>query len=375
MPEKLLLSAAFLLIVVAAQADIKSKPWGKVDEHQVDLYTLDNGHGLRAEISNYGATIVSLHTKDGAGNVGDVVLGFNTLEDYREKSPYFGCVVGRYGNRIAFGSFVLNGTTYKLPINNEPADIPCSLHGGTAGFDRKVWTATAKETPDGPSLELVLYSGDGDMGYPGNLRVKVIYTVTHGNALRVEYSAVCDQDTPINLTQHSYFNLKGEGNGDVLSHDMRLFASKYTPVNAGLIPSGKIDTVVGTPFDFLAVNKIGARIDSPHQQMLFGAGYDHNYVLDKKYGEFGMVAKVSESSTGRAMDVYSTEPGVQFYSGNFLDGKLVGKSGKAYVRRGGFCLETQHYPDSPNQPAFPSTILPKGKVYRSKTEYRFSTFD
>jgi aldose 1-epimerase len=375
MPEKLLLAIVCLLFAVAAHADIKSRPWGTVDEHKVDLYTLDNGHGLKAEISNYGATIVSLSTKDAAGNMGDVVLGFKTLEEYREKSPYFGCVVGRYGNRIAYGSFVLNGLTYKLPINNEPADVPCSLHGGNVGFDRKVWTATPRETPEGPTLELVLYSGDGDMGYPGNLRVKVVYTVTNSNALRVEYSAICDQDTPINLTQHSYFNLKGEGNGDILSHDLRLYASNFTPVNAGLIPTGRIEKVAGTPIDFLSPTKIGDRIESANQQMQFGSGYDHNYVVDKKYGEFGKVAEVSESTTGRRMEVYSTEPGVQFYSGNFLDGKLVGKSGKSYVRRGGFCLETQHYPDSPNKPEFPSTILPKGKVYRSKTEYRFSTLN
>ena len=375
MPEKLFFAFVCLIIAAAANADIKSRPWGKVDEHAVDLYTLDNGHGLRAEISTYGATVVSLHTKDAAGNMGDIVLGFNTLEEYREKSPYFGCVVGRYGNRIAFGSFVLNGLTYKLPINNEPADIPCSLHGGTAGFDRKVWTATPKETTEGPSLELVLYSADGDMGYPGNLRVKVVYTLTHQNALRVEYSAVCDQDTPINLTQHSYFNLKGEGNGDILSHNMRLYASNFTPVNAGLIPTGRIEKVAGLPFDFLTPRKIGERFESASQQMQYGAGYDHNYAHDKKYGEFGKVADVTESTTGRRMEVLSTEPGVQFYSGNFLDGKLVGKSGKAYVRRGGLCLETQHYPDSPNKPEFPSTILPKAKVYRSKTEFRFSTFN
>ena len=374
MPEKAFLLCLCALLTSAAAADVTVRPWGKIGERQVDLFTLDNGKGLRAQISNYGATIVSLETKDREGMTADIVLGFKTLDEYREKSPYFGCIVGRFGNRIAFGSFDLNGLTYKMPINNEPGGIPCSLHGGTEGFDKRIWTATSKNTEAGPSLELLLYSDDGDMGYPGNLRVKVIYTLTANNVLRVEYSAVCDQDTPLNLTQHSYFNLKGEGEGDILSHRLSLAASRYTPVNAGLIPIGRIDAVKGTPFDFIAAHTIGERIESTSQQMKYGMGYDHNFVLDKPLGEFGLAASVAEPTSGRSMQVWTTEPGVQFYSGNFLDGTLVGKAGKTYGKRNGFCLETQHFPDSPNQPTFPSSIVKKGKAFKSKTEFRFSVY-
>jgi aldose 1-epimerase len=373
--EKALFLCVCILIAAAARGDITSRHWGTIGDKRVDLYTLDNGDGIRAEISNYGATIVSLQTKDRRGRMGDIVLGFNTLDEYRQKSPYFGCVVGRYGNRIAYGSFVLDRITHKLPINNEPAGIPCSLHGGTEGFDKRVWQASATSTAGGPQkLELVLYSPDGDMGYPGNLRVKVVYTLTTNNILRVEYSAVCDKRTPINLTQHSYFNLRGEGDGDILGHRLQLAAARYTPVNAGLIPTGEIANVKGTPLDFMVTHLIGERVNSAHPQMRYGAGYDHNFVLDKFLGEFGLAAKVSEPTSGRAMEVWTTEPGVQFYCGSFLDGSLTGKSGRKYVHRGGFCLETQHYPDSPNQPNFPTTIIEPGKAFRSKTEFRFATF-
>jgi aldose 1-epimerase len=306
---------------------------------------------------------------DRNGKFGDVVLGFKKLADYEKKSPYFGCLVGRYGNRIAKGTFTLDGNTYHLAINKPPN----SLHGGLRGFDKVIWGATPMETKEGPALKLTYTSRDGEEGYPGTLSVTATYTLTDRNELRVVFTATTDKKTIVNLTHHSYFNLAGEGNGDILGHVVTLKANRFTPVDKNLIPTGMLEPVKGTPFDFRKPTAIGARISQPDQQLQFGGGYDHNWIADKLPGHLGVVAKVKEPTSGRVMEVLSTEPGVQFYTGNFLDGTLLGKSGKAYAFRNGFCLEPQHYPDSPNHPQFPSVVLKPGQTYKNTIIYRFST--
>lgn len=355
-------------------AGASMRPFGKTPDGQdVSLYSLKNRHGLVAEISTYGGILVRLLVPDRHGKMGDVVLGYGTVEEYIKDSPYFGAIIGRYGNRIAHGQFKLGGRTYELAKNNFPGGIPCHLHGGKRGFDKVVWKAEPFQARDGAGLALSYVSRDGEEGYPGNLTVKVTYVLTDDDGLRIDYLATTDQSTPVNLTNHSYFNLRGEGNGDILGHELTIRAERYTPVNAGLIPTGELEPVAGTPFDFLQPHAIGERVGASHEQLTFGLGYDHNWVLQNQGGKRALAATVFEPTSGRQMEVWTTEPGLQFYCGNFLDGKTIGKNGKPYAYRNGFCLETQHYPDSPNQPAFPSTILKPGETYRSTTVYRFST--
>ena len=346
---------------------IKAEPFGKTaGGMEAHLFTLTNRNGVEARITNYGGTVVSLKVPDRDGVMGDVVLGYDTLADYLKNSPYFGCLVGRYGNRIARGGFTLNGKHYALATNNGPN----ALHGGLKGFDKVVWAATTKMTAEGPALGLNYVSRDGEEGYPGTLSVTAVYTLTDDNALSLEFTAVTDKDTVINLTHHSYFNLACRG--DVLGHVVWLAASRFTPVDETLIPTGELRSVAGTPLDFRTPTAIGARIDSDEPQMKFGHGYDHNWVFDKPDGQLGLVARVTESGSGRVMDVLTTEPATQFYTGNFLDETMIGKGGGAYRRRSGLCIEPQHFPDSPNQPAFPCTVLKPGQTYTNTIIYRFS---
>jgi aldose 1-epimerase len=356
----------------ASVPSVTAAPFGQLpDGRAATLYTLTNRQGMRADITDYGAIVVRLFAPGRDGRWEDVVLGFNRVEDYLRSSPYFGAVVGRVGNRIAHGRFTLDGRTYTLATNNDPGGLPCHLHGGKVGFDKVLWRAQARVEDDTAVLQLDYVSRDGEEGYPGNLAVTVHYRLLNDNSLRVEYRAVTDQPTPVNLTQHSYFNLQGEGRGDVLGHELTLHASRMTPVNAGLIPTGELAPVRGTPFDFTTPQAIGSRVDADDPQIRHGGGYDHNWVLDAGRGALVLAAEVFEPTTGRTLEVWTEEPGVQFYGGNFLDGTLVGKAGRPYVRRGGFCLETQHFPDSPNQPAFPSTILRPGDTYRTATVFKF----
>jgi len=320
------------------------------DGTPVELYTLRNSHGMEAKIMTYGGIVTSLKVPDKHGNFDDVVLGYDNLDGYLKSSPYFGALIGRYGNRIAKGKFSLDGVEYTLATNN----MPNALHGGLKGFDKVVWTAQPLPTANGPSLILAYVSRNGEEGYPGNLFVTAVYSVTENNTLKVEFSATADQKTVVNLTHHSYFNLRG--NGDVLGHVVYINADKFTPVDSTLIPTGELRPVAGTPFDFRAPTAIGARINSTNdEQIAFGGGYDHNWVLNKKTDGISLAASVYEPTTGRTMEVWSTSPGVQFYSGNFLDGTLTGKGGKVYQFRDGFCFEPQHFPDSPNHPSFPTT--------------------
>ena len=366
----LLFVVVLLLGILSTNAQkISKESFGKTaDGESVDLFTLTNRNGMEAKITNYGGIVTTLTAPDRNNKYADVVLGFNDLDSYLKGHPYFGALVGRYGNRIAKGRFTLNGIEYKLAVNNGENH----LHGGIKGFDKVVWTARSMRTKLGPALSLTYVSKDMEEGYPGNLTVKVVYTLTNNNELRIDYSASTDKDTVTNLTHHSYFNLAGEGNGDILNHQLLLKASRFTPTDAGSIPTGELRNVQGTPFDFLKSTAIGARINQDEEQLKFGGGYDHNWVVNGRAGTLRQAASVYESTSGRVMDVWTTEPGIQFYTGNFLDGTLTGKSGKAYARRNGFCLETQHYPDSPNKPKFPTTTLRKGTTYRSTTIYRFS---
>jgi aldose 1-epimerase len=346
---------------------LTKQPFGQTaDAAAVDLYTLKNASGMEARITNYGGIVVSLKVPDRTGAPGDVVLGFDSLDGYLKTHPYFGALVGRYGNRIAKGRFKLNGAEYKLATNNNAN----ALHGGLKGFDKQVWTA--KELPAGNALELTYVSKDGEEGYPGTLTTTVTYTLTAANELRIGYSATTDKDTVANLTNHSYFNLKGAGEGDILGHQIMIDADRFTPVDSGLIPTGELKPVEGTPFDFRKPEAIGARIDAADQQIKFGSGYDHNWVLNGAAGTLRKVVEVYEPGAGRVMEVFTDQPGVQFYTGNFLDGSITGKGGKVYHKRYGFCLETQHFPDSPNQKAFPSTVLKAGERLESTTVYKFS---
>jgi aldose 1-epimerase len=354
------------------------KPWGTADGESVKLFTLSNTKGMHAEISNYGGTIVRLFAPDREGKLEDVVLGYESLEEYLRPgySSYFGCIIGRVGNRVAGGHFTLGGKEYELATNNEPNGLPCHLHGGLRGFDKVVWRAEPRVKDGIETLRLGYLSRDGEEGYPGNLEVTVVYSLTDENALVIEYSAVTDKATPVNLTNHSYFNLKGEGRGEILDHWVQIKARNFTPVNKGLIPIGVIRTVAGTAFDFTTSRAIGERIGSKDEQLDFAGGYDHNWVLDERSGRLASAAIVTEPSSGRRMEVSTTEPGLQFYVGNFLPkpgeaGQKIGKTGRPYQYRGGFCMETQHYPDSPNQPTFPTIILEPGKAWNSTTSYRF----
>jgi aldose 1-epimerase len=340
------------------------------DGCQVNLFKLVNTHGMRVDITNYGATVVRILVPDRQGRLEDVVLGFDTLKDYLEKNDsYFGSIVGRYGNRIAKGRFTLDGVTYELARNNDGNH----LHGGIKGFDKVLWDAVPFKREGLVGVRLTYLSPDGEEGYPGNLQVKVEYSLNNDNDLRIDYEAVTDKATPVNLTNHSYFNLAGQGDGDILKHELMINAGRFTPVDSTLIPTGELRPVTGTPMDFTRLTPIGARIDADDEQIRYGGGYDHNFVLNNEHGNLALAARVYEPTTGRVMEVLTTEPGVQFYSGNFLDGTTVGKQDKVYKRRYGFCLETQHFPDSPNKPDFPSTILRPGETYESTTVYRFGT--
>ena len=357
--------------VDAAQVknNIKKQSFGKTaDGTPVDLYILTNRNGAEAAITNYGGIVVWLKVPDRKGNLGDVVLGYDSLDGYVTDKAYLGALIGRYGNRIAHGKFTLDGVTYTLPLNNGEN----TLHGGIKGFNKQVWQAEEIPSPNGPGLRLHYLSKDGEEGFPGNLSVQVVYTWTNQNELKIEYSATTDKDTVLNLTQHSYFNLAGAGNGDVLQHQVTLHSDHFTPVDSTLIPTGEIRSVHGTPFDFRSPVAIGARINDDDQQLKYGLGYDHTWVLENRIsGPPSLAARVYEPQSGRALEAWTTQPGIQFYSGNFLDG-IRGKGGKVYNRRDAFCLETQHYPDSPNHPNFPSTVLKPGEHYHSTTIYKFS---
>ncbi|MGA9769246.1 MAG: aldose epimerase family protein [Blastocatellia bacterium] len=350
-----------------AKPDIKKQPFGRTaDQEAVDLYTLTNASGVEARIMTYGGTVVSLKVPDRAGKLTDVVLGYESLEGYLKNSPYFGAIIGRYGNRIAKGAFSLNGHQYTLPKN----DGENTLHGGIKTFDKVVWKATEVKTKTGVGLSLSYTSRDGEEGFPGNLSVTVVYMLTNRNELKIDYSATTDKTTVVNLTHHSYFNLSGEGS--ILDHEMMIAANRFTPVDNGLIPTGELRSVKGGPMDFTRAARIGARIDEQNEQLVLGKGYDHNWVLNNSAGKLALAARAYDPASGRVMEVYTTEPGLQFYTGNFLDGSITGKGGQVYRKRYGFCLETQHFPDSPNKPSFPSTTLKPGRVYRSATVYKFS---
>lgn len=347
---------------------ITKADFGKtLDGKKVDIYTLRNTNGVEARICNYGGLVVSLKCPDRNGHMGDVVLGYDNLDGYLTNSPYFGAMIGRYGNRIAKGHFYLNDVQYTLPINNGPN----ALHGGLKGFDKKVWRANVIQTGDGPALELKYRSKDGEEGYPGNLDVTAVYTLLPDNGLRLQYAATTDKDTVLNLTQHSYFNLAGQG--DVLKHKVFIDSDKFTPVDATLIPTGEIRPLDGTPFDFRKPTEIGARIGTNDVQLKIGNGYDHNFVLKHKQGHLDVIARVSEPTTGRVLEVLSTEPGLQFYTGNFLDGTITGKGGQVYQFRNAFCMEPQHYPDSPNRPEFPTVLLKPGQTYHNTIIFRVTT--
>ena len=350
----------------SAKPTVSRAPFGQMpDGTAVESFTLRNAHGIEVKAITYGGIIVSLRAPDRAGKFDDVVLGYDDLAGYLRQSPYFGAIVGRYGNRIAKGRFTLDGKTYTLATNNGPNH----LHGGVKGFDKVVWKGEPASTGDAASVTFRYTSPDGEEGYPGTLSARVTYTLTDRDELSFEYSATADKATPVNLTQHSYFNLAGTG--DILGHELTLDADRFTPVDATLIPTGKLASVSGTPFDFRKPTAIGARIGQDDEQLRYGGGYDHNFVLNRNGDGLVHAARLVDPRSGRTVDIQTTEPGVQFYSGNFLDGTIKGKGGVVYAHRSGLCLETQHFPDSANQPGFPSTILRPGKEYRSRTVLTF----
>jgi aldose 1-epimerase len=350
-------------------ATIDKQPFGTGPNGEaVDIYTLHNTRGAEARIMTYGGTVVSLKMPDRDGHFDDVVLGFDNLQPYFGKIPYFGALIGRYGNRIGGAKFTLDDATYTLDTN----DGPNMLHGGFKGFDKRYWTASAAQvTSDGPQLVLSYLSKDGEEGFPGNLSVTATYTLMNDNSLRLQYHATTDKDTVVNLTHHSYFNLAGKG--DILSHVVMIPADKFTPVDATLIPTGELRPVENTVFDFRTPTAIGARIEQDDEQLKFGKGYDHNWVVNKSPGEMSLMARVTEPTSGRVMEVWSDEPGLQFYSGNFLDGTFTGTGGWVFAHRGAFCMEPQHFPDSPNKPNFPSVELKPGDEFKNTIIYRFST--
>lgn len=351
-------------------ARIAKTAFGRMpDGTVVDAYAIRNRRGTSMVAITYGGIITTLRTADRSGQMADIVLGFSDLAGYLNDPPYFGAIVGRYANRIAKGRFTLDGHTYQVPTNNGEN----TLHGGTRGFDKVVWKATSFENDTSAGVILTYVSPDGDMGYPGRVEVRVTYTLTDSDELAVDYSATTSKATPINLSQHTYFNLAGDGKRDILAHVLQLNASRYTPIDSALIPTGELAPVAGTPFDFRTPTPIGARIGLTNEQLRFGRGYDHNFVLDRNSAAGPRhAARVTEPTTGRTLDIYTDQPGLQFYSGNFLDGSIRGKGG-VYAYRFGFCLETQHFPDSPNKPGFPSTILRPGERFRSRTVFRFGT--
>lgn len=375
--NKILGAAALGLVLYSCES--KPKEVAKIEEPEeqvfgttfkdkkVETFEITNAKGMKMNVTNFGARVTNLWVPDKNGKLVDVVLGFDTLEEYLNSSEkYFGASIGRYGNRIANGKFTLDGTEYTLPINNNGQ----TLHGGPDGFDFVIWDV---EKSGDNGLIFSYTSTDGEEGFPGQLKVKMIYTLTDDNDFKITYEAETDKNTVLNLTHHSFFNLNGAGNGNVLDHTMKINASKFTPVNKVLIPTGELPPVKGTPFDFTTATAIGERINQENEQLGFGGGYDHNWVLDKSENELTEAAVVYSPTTGIEMQVWTTEPGIQFYSGNFLDGSVKGKEGKAYELRGAFCLETQHFPDSPNQPNFPSTELKPGEKYEHTCIYRFGT--
>lgn len=351
-------------VVAEPAGGVTRAPYGSMpDGTPVEAFTLTNANGVKLTAITLGGIITELHVPDRAGAMGDIVLGFPNLDGYLKDHPFFGAIIGRYGNRIGKAKFTLDGKTYNLAANNGENH----LHGGVKGFDKVVWQGVP--AAGGVSVTFTRRSPDGEEGYPGNLDVSVTYTLTDKNELIVDYAATTDKATPVNLTQHSYFNLAGKGS--IADHVLTLNADRYTPVDAGLIPTGQLAPVEGTPFDFRQPTAIGARINGTDQQLVYGKGYDHNWVLSRTGEGLQLAARVSEPTTGRTMEIHTTEPGIQFYAGNFLDGTITGKGGQVYANRSGFCLETQHYPDSPNKPAFPSTILQPGQRYTTKTVFTF----
>jgi len=368
--KRLLLAASALAAFGLGSAAFMNAADITVDDFSdIRLYTLTNEAGVQVKLTNYGARVTSIQVPDRRGRMADVALGYQSVERYMNAvaKPYFGCVVGRYGNRIADGRFEIDGETYQLATN----DGDNHLHGGVYGFDKVVWAARI----DGDGGVIFSYlAKDGEEGYPGNLRVELRYSLSEDNGLAIEYRAQTDKPTHVNLTNHTYFNLAGEGNGTILDQELMIAADRYTPVDEELIPTGELAPVEGTPFDFTEAKPIGQDIAAPHPQIAHCGGFDHNWVLSAPPGPDGLrlAATLYEPESGRFMEVLTEEPGIQFYSGNFLDGRLTGKSGRSYLHRGGLCLETQHFPDSPNQDNFPSTLLRPGETYRTKTVYRFS---
>jgi aldose 1-epimerase len=367
-----------VLLVLLACADrepammrsVARAPFGTMPSGEpVELFTLTNPQGIEVRAITYGGIIVSLRTPDRDGRPGDVVLGYDSLDGYLRESPYFGAIIGRYGNRIARARFTLDGRIHQLAANNGVNH----LHGGVRGFDKVLWAGEPLTTDSTVGVVFTYVSPDGEEGYPGTLTARVTYTLTDDGRLEFDYLATTDRATPVNLTQHSYFNLAGAG--DILGHELMVAAGRYTPVDSTLIPTGELAPVDGTPFDFRIPTAIGARIGADHEQLANGLGYDHNFVLDRDAPGLMLAARVVEPASGRTLDIWTTEPGLQFYSGNFLDGSITGKGGRVYGYRTGFCLETQHFPDSPNQPAFPSTILRPGAEYRSSTVLRFGVVE
>lgn len=349
---------------------LNKEQFGKTpDGKQVDLYTLANQNGMVVKVMNYGGIITAIEVPDKAGKVADVVLGYDHLEGYVAKNNYFGSVVGRYGNRIAKGQFILDGQTCQLATNNGPNH----LHGGPKGYACVVWDAEPITAEESVGVKFTYLSPDGEEGYPGNLKITMVYSLNPENELSLCYKATTDKATPVNLTNHSYFNLKDAGASPILDHELMIDADSITPVDGTLIPTGEFMSVENTPFDFRTKTKIGSRIDEDNIQLKYGNGYDHNWVLNGSGGDLRKVAELSESTTSRLMEVWTTEPGIQFYSGNFLDGSVTGKNNHIYKFRHGLCLETQHFPDSPNQPNFPSTILRPGETYHTQTIYKFKT--
>jgi len=352
------------------QPQITREPFGNLPGGEaVDLYTLVNTRGAQARIINYGGILVSLRIPDDTGVLSEVVLGYSDLAGYLANTPYFGALVGRYANRIGDARFVLDNVEYRLAAN----DGAHHLHGGVRGFDKALWRAAASLGAAGPVLELRYVSPDGEEGYPGSLDIAVAYTLTEENALRIDYRAQTDRATVVNLSHHSYFNLRDAGASPILDHRLQINADRHTPIDAGLIPTGAIAAVHNTPLDFKRPRRIGAQIEHDHEQLRLAGGYDHNFVLNARPGELRLAARASAPDTGRAMEVHTTQPGLQFYSGNFLDGSAIGRGGTVYRKRHGFCLETQHFPDSPHRPHFPSTRLGPGEIYRHTTLYKFTT--
>jgi aldose 1-epimerase len=367
----LFVSGLFCGHLLAEANHMKKELFGTTsDGRPVDLYTLSNSAGTEMRVTNYGGIIVSLRVADRNGKMADVVLGHDELKGYFDNSPYLGAIIGRYANRIAGGKFKLDGVEYKLATNNGPN----SLHGGLKGFNQALWDASTSFGDKGESIAFSYTSRDGEEGYPGNLQIKVSYTLTNQNEVIVDYMATSDKATPVNLTQHTYFNLQGEGAGNILAHEITLHADRFTPVDKNLIPTGQILSVKGTPLDLTSPTAMGAHMDATFEQIALARGYDHNFVISRKNDSLELAARVREPVSGRVLEVYTTEPGIQFYTGNFLDGSVKGKQGHMYQQRSGFCLETQHFPDSPNHPNFPSTILRPGATFHSTTIFKFLVY-